>query len=226
VARDIGAEVIEPPRDFHWSRRGERWSWRGRSQSYPDLPPPALAGPRQFDNAAAVLAVLEALEPRLHVGPQAIARGLESVELPGRFQSVDRAGVTWIVDVAHNAAAAETLALNLAQAPSSGRTVAVFGALKDKDVATVARAVAGQIDEWFLATIPGERGLEAGELKRRAFGDDAARVTLAGVTPAAFEDVAQRVRRGDRVVVFGSFHMAGPALEWLRLYSRPLRSLR
>ncbi len=146
-------------------------------------------------------------------------------ELPGRFQSVDRAGVTWIVDVAHNAAAAETLALNLAQTPSSGRTVAVFGALKDKDVAAVARAVASQIDEWFLATIPGERGLEAGELRRRAFGNGEARVTLAGMTPAAFEDVARRVRRGDRVVVFGSFHMAGPALEWLRLYSRPLRSL-
>jgi dihydrofolate synthase/folylpolyglutamate synthase len=226
VARAIGAQVIEPLRDFRWSRTGERWSWQGRSQSYPDLPPPALAGLRQFDNAAAVLAVLEALEPRLHIGPQAIARGLESVELPGRFQSVDRAGVTWIVDVAHNAAAAATLALNLAQAPSSGRTVAVFGALKDKDVAAVARAVAGQIDEWFLATIPGERGLEAGELKRRAFGNGEARVTLAGMTPAAFEDVAHRVRRGDRVVVFGSFHMAGPALEWLRLYSRPLRGLR
>jgi len=225
VARAIGAQIIEPPRDFHWSRTGERWSWQGRSWSYPDLPPPALAGPRQFDNAAAVLAVLEALEPRLHIGPQAIARGLESVELPGRFQSVDRAGVTWIVDVAHNAAAAETLSLNLAQTRSSGRTVAVFGALKDKDVAAVARAVAGQIDEWFLATIPGERGLEAAELKRRAFGNGEVRVTLAGMTPTAFENVARGVRRGDRVVVFGSFHMAGPALEWLGLYSRPLRSL-
>ena len=226
AARALGAELIEPPRDFRWQRTGERWSWYGRSHSYVDLPPPALLGPRQFDNAAAVLAVLETLRLRLSIAPQAIARGLESVDLPGRFQPAERDGVTWIVDVAHNAAAAETLALNLAELPCAGRTVAVFGALKDKDVAAVVRAVAGQIDEWFLATISGERGLESGEVRRRAFGADAARVTLAGVPPRVFDEVSQRVRRGDRVVVFGSFYMAGPALEWLRLYSRPLRSLR
>ncbi len=226
AAHALGAKVLEPGRDFRWQQAAGRWSWQGRARSLADLPPPALAGSRQFDNAAAVLAVLESLEPRLSIGPAAVARGLESVDLPGRFQSFDHEGVTWIVDVAHNAAAAETLALNLAQAPSSGRTLAVFGALKDKNAAAIARAVAGGIDEWFLATTPGERGLDAGELMRRAFGGGEAHVRLSGVVPAAFDEVAKHARRGDRVVVFGSFHMAGPALEWLRLYSRPLRTLK
>ena len=51
---------------------------------------PALHGEIQYDNAAAVLAALEALESRLRVPRSAIERGLQTVTLPGRFQVVQQ----------------------------------------------------------------------------------------------------------------------------------------
>ena len=220
AARSLAAQLIEPERGFRWRPAGAGWSWEGRSTSLADLPRPALAGSCQFGNAAAVLAVIEALAPRLTVGPDAIRRGLASVVLPGRFQRIERNGVEWVLDVAHNVAAAETLARNLEEAPAAGRTLAVFGALRDKDVAGIARILQPRVSEWLLADLGGERGLTAAELKQRAFAQQTARVEIAGALDAALAAAELRAAPADRVVVFGSFHMVGPALEWLRLYSR------
>lgn len=219
AARAIGARLIEPGRDFRWSRVGARWRWEGLRTSFEDLPPPALAGGRQVGNAAAVLAVLEALASRLPVSHKALAQGLEGVALPGRFQRITAAGVEWIFDVAHNAAAAATLAENLKELKPADRTIAVFGALKDKDAAAIVATVAPAIDEWLLVDLPGERGLDAAQLEQRAFAGRTACVQRAGALKAAL-DAAAAARPGARIVVFGSFHVVGPALEWHRLYSR------
>src|SRR4029079_6659396 len=87
-----------------------------------DLPVPALHGEIQFDNASAVLAALATLESRLRVPRSAIERGLHTVTLPGRFQVGHQAApraIEWILDVAHNPAAAHTLAAQLAARETS-----------------------------------------------------------------------------------------------------------
>jgi len=220
AAQTLGARLIEPGRDFRWRPSGQRWSWEGSSTAFTDLPPPALAGARQFDNAAAVLAVLESLGTRITVTRSAVERGLQTVALPGRYQQVVRNGVEWVLDVAHNAAAADNLAANLAGSRRAGRTVAVFGALKDKDAAAIVRAVAADIQEWLLVDLPGARGMTAAELEERAFAGRTADIACIGELDKALAEAAARTRPGDRVVVFGSFYVVGPALEWLRLYSR------
>jgi dihydrofolate synthase/folylpolyglutamate synthase len=220
AAGSLGAQLIEPDRDFHWRRTGDTWSWRGRSAALDRLPPPALAGSCQFANAAAVLAVIELLAPRLPVDPAAIRIGLANVALPGRFQRIERNGVEWVLDVAHNVAAAQVLAGNLDEAPVAGRTLAAFGALRDKDVAGIVRLLAPRVSEWLLVDLAGERGLGAAELEQRAFAGVTANVEIAGRVEAALTIAERRAAPADRVVVFGSFHMVGPALEWLRLYSR------
>ena len=219
-AEAIGAQLIEPPRDFHWSRSGPRWRWQGGVESHEDLPPPALGGAQQFDNAAAVLAVLESLSDRLPVTRDAIVHGLEAVRLPGRFQRISLSGVDWILDVAHNADAAQTLARNLRDTPSAGRTLAVFGLLKDKDARAIVNALQACVDAWLLVDLAGERGLTGRELAQRAFAENRAGVDAVGSLSAALEQARAAARPGDRVAVFGSFHVVGPALEWLQLYSR------
>ena len=210
---------------------GGAWTWRRGAQALEGLPAPALPGRVQYDNAATALAALAAggrLPPRA-----ALERGLREVTLAGRFQ-VLRAGngVEWILDVAHNEDSAKVLAANLAARPCAGRTWFVAGMLRDKDAAAVGRALTGgalAASAWCLVTLGGERGLEATELARR-FGLAAA-VPSAGSAPVAtVTDVesgcrwaADRAHPGDRVVVFGSFHTVGPALEWIRVHSPPLR---
>ncbi len=74
------------------------------------------------------------------------------------------------------------------------------------------------IDQWIFCSITDEpRGLTAVALRARA-GTLRGPGELAPTVAAGCERIGALVRPGDRVVVFGSFHAVGPALEWLRLY--------
>ncbi|HEU4530678.1 MAG TPA: bifunctional tetrahydrofolate synthase/dihydrofolate synthase [Steroidobacteraceae bacterium] len=228
-ARDIGARLVMPGVDFESSSaRDGRWSWRGTQASYDALPPPALLGRHQYDNAAAVLAVIEALQSRLPVQRAAIEAGLRDVELPGRFQRLG-ADVEWVLDVAHNPDAARRLGTTLADRPPRGRTIAIAGILKDKDAPAIVAALeeslraggARAVSEWLAVDLPGPRGGSGSEL-REIVGrhSDPAWSTAPGVVPAC-ERAAASARAGDRVLVFGSFHTVGPALAWLRAADPP-----
>jgi dihydrofolate synthase/folylpolyglutamate synthase len=163
-------------------------------------------------NAATALAAVRELSVRLPLSRDAIERGLGAARLPGRFQRcVDAAGVEWVFDVAHNPAAAEVLAANLAKYPVAGRTLAVCGMLGDKDVTAVIATLAGRVDQWIAATTDGPRGLDDRTLAARAAAAGIA-MAAGGSVREAMPLAARAARAGDRVVVFGSFHTVGPAL--------------
>ena len=216
AAGQAGADVRLAGRAFRWTQAVDgRWHWWD-GQLDLDLPLPGLAAPCQLANAAAALAVLAALQPRLEWNPCAIAQGLAIARLPARMQRF--AGpAELLVDVAHNPQAASVLAGWLAANPVAGRTLAVFGALGDKDAAGVAGRVAPLVDRWFLGGLDGEspRGLDAGTLAARvadALGDaDVARADDMQDALAAAFAVAEA---GDRVVAFGSFFVAAVALDF------------
>ena len=85
--------------------------------------------------------------------------------------------------------------------------------LKDKDIAGVAGALAGCVDRWLLAPLPGPRGATADELQARlgAAGIAAPLEVFASV-PAAYRHARERARADDRILVFGSFHTVGDVL--------------
>jgi dihydrofolate synthase / folylpolyglutamate synthase len=222
AARQLGTPLYRLGRDFDWSRDSaatDRWFWRGRTSSYEDLPRPALAGELQFDNASAVLCALECLSARLPVTREAIERGLATVTLPGRFQVIRRnAPVTteWILDVAHNPAAAQALAGQLAARRASGRTLAVCGMLGDKDIEGVAAALRDSFDAWIIVGLESPRAVSLNELSQRLSSVGANIVASADDVAGGCEIAETMARAGDRIVAFGSFLTVGPALEWLR----------
>jgi dihydrofolate synthase/folylpolyglutamate synthase len=216
VAQQLGTPLYRLGRDFDWRRSDDRWSWRGLSSSYEDLPRPALAGELQFDNASAVLCALECLSARLPVPRDAIERGLETVALPGRFQITRRHGVDWILDVAHNPAAAQALAAQLAAHRASGRTLAVCGILGDKDIDGVAAALRGAFDAWIVVGLDSPRAVPLNDLSQRLANAGASVVARAENVASGCEIAETMARAGDRIVAFGSFLTVGPALEWLQ----------
>ena len=225
IAR-IGARPLLAGRDFSWAHTRDagdpgnggndsvRWDYRSAARSITGLPRPALAGDIQFDNAATAIAALDA--GPIAVPDAAIRAGLGRVRLPGRFQIVP-GEVEWILDVAHNLPAAAAFAHHLAARPVAGRTIAVAGFLDDKDVAAIGRLLAPAIDAWVVASLPPPRGLPAASVVERLPPGAAPAVMCDSVDLACAR--AQAIARpGDRVVAFGSFHVVGPVLEWLRLY--------
>jgi dihydrofolate synthase / folylpolyglutamate synthase len=212
---------------------GAHWSYNGLRLSLRNLPPSALAGSIQYRNAATALAALEALEtviPNLAATPgrrlspalrgpialteHTVAEALLNVRLPGRFQTVQVASVEWILDIAHNEPAAAIFARHVRERPASGRTFAVVGILGDKDAGAVARLVEPVVDHWILCALPGPRGTSAEELAKRMSLPDS-RVSLAASVDEGCEVARSTAKPGDRVLVFGSFHTVGPALQWL-----------
>lgn len=215
AARERGSVLNRLGRDFDWHRQGDRWQWRSSKTQFDELAPPGLQGTIQLDNAAAVLAALEALTPRLPVTRAAIEEGLRTVRLSGRFQIL-HFGPQWILDVAHNPAAAQTLAQRLSELDPRQPTIAVCGVLNDKDLSGILAPLENSFDHWIAVGLSGPRASPVGE-----FADNlhAAGLNVAACCP----DVVSGCERAlvlagmqGRVVVFGSFMTVGPALQWLQ----------
>jgi dihydrofolate synthase/folylpolyglutamate synthase len=214
AAAEVGATLSVRGEDFEGIERGDgTWDFSAGGQvREPGLPLPALPGKIQVANAATALMALAALSSRLPLSRAAVEQGLAAVTLAGRLQRIeDPRGFHWILDVAHNPAAAAALAGSLRDPPWTGRTLAVCGMLGDKDVAGVVRLLAGCVDEWFAADLEGPRALPAAELAARAAKEGVA-MQPAGKVAEAMARAADRARPGDRILVFGSFHAVGPAL--------------
>ena len=204
-ARAIGAHLLRVGQEFGYEAEPDRWSFWGPAGRRSGLVYPALYGRIQLLNASAALAALDALQPRLSVLPQHVLRGLAEVDLPGRFQVLPGRPAV-VLDVGHNPHAAAILAHNLSDLGSCSRTWAVFGMLRDKDVAGVVSLLAGLVDQWLVCTLPPPRGALAAELAQvlRRAGVDAVREfenPAAAYTAARGEAV-----ESDRIIVFGSFH--------------------
>lgn len=133
-AERIGAQVMLLGRDFGYRTQANQWDYWGPAGKRAALAYPALRGAAQLRNAAAALAALDALRERLPVAMQEVRRGFAEVVLPGRFQVLPGRPQV-ILDVAHNSEAARTLAANLAAGGYANETIAVFGMLRDKDIA-------------------------------------------------------------------------------------------
>ena len=210
----IGAVAVRGGSDFLFAPVGDdRWVWREVGYEV-ELPMPALVAPVQLRNAAVAVAAVRALGR--DVEDTALASGIADATLDARLQRFDRGGVEVVVDVAHNPQAAQALADWLQVAPAGGRTVAVFAALADKDVAGVASALAPSIARWHLAGSQGfgARGQDAAALRARLpAGLDA---DLHADVGHALEAAVAAAKPGERVLVLGSFHAAAEALAWLR----------
>ena len=149
-------------------------------------------------------------------GQPAIERGLHTVALPGRFQIVP-GQPTLVLDVAHNPHAVAALALNLDAMGFYPRTHAVFGAMRDKDLAGVIGRVAPLIDAWYCTDLPLPRAARAEEL-----ADVVAQVPRKGAAKPsvtthdsptqALETALGAADPADRILVFGSFYTVGGVL--------------
>jgi dihydrofolate synthase / folylpolyglutamate synthase len=214
VAESLGVDLWLAGRDFKHSGDRQQWAWSGRGRRYHALAYPALRGANQLLNASGALAAFETLHERLPITAQAVRQGLASVDLPGRFQIVPGQPAL-VLDVAHNPQSVSALALNLDQMGFYPRTHAVFGAMRDKDLAGLIGRIAPLIDRWHLTDLPLARAARADELVaqlRAVAGDSVDCATHASPSQALAQALAE-ADPTDRIVVFGSFYTVGGVLK-------------
>lgn len=212
-AQRIGSRLIAAGTDYRIEAGHDGWSW-SMGERRIDLPSPSLETPCQRANAAAAIAALHALDDRLECSVGAIRIGVANARASARLQRFS--GVAeLVVDVAHNPQAARVLAGWLALHPPSGRTIAVFGALADKDIQGIVAPLRDLVHAWHFAGLDMEspRGLDVDALVHGLGGDELAgtRFRHASVEDA-LNNALDGAGPGDRVIAFGSFFVASAGL--------------
>lgn len=203
------AQLIAASRDYHWSIEDETWTWRGQNHVLQGLVKPQLAGDIQIQNAAGALALLEAtgFDELLETGPVNAALG--AVTVPGRAQLVaDR----FVLDVAHNPAAAEALMQTISVVAQDGVKVTILGMLDDKDVAGVVRPLAALTEHWIAVTVESPRAIDAHALARQVADVSGKTCETASSMCQAIARARELANQDEHVLVTGSFYTVGAAL--------------
>ncbi|MEE8549175.1 MAG: folylpolyglutamate synthase/dihydrofolate synthase family protein [Alphaproteobacteria bacterium] len=225
VLADRAGEIGSP-----MSRFGEEWSvtangggivWSNGAETL-ELPPSALAGPHQVDNAGTAIAALEMLSG-FDVGARAIAEGLRRVEWPGRLERlcsgplIDRFdeyapgdSEVWL-DGGHNAAAGAALA-RVAQAWTDKPLFLIVGMLNSKEPAEFLEPLAPFVEAARCVAIPGEEAsLGARQVTAAAIATGIDAQPSASISDA-LTAIARRAACPARVLISGSLYLAGAVL--------------
>lgn len=217
AARRLSIAPIWQGEDFHGSQQDGRLVYQDE-QGLLDLPPPALLGAHQFDNAA--LAIAAARHFGLPVDEAAIGRGLRQVTWPARMTPLQSGplrdvlgpGTELWLDGIHNAhgAAAVATALRDLDKTRPAPLVLIMGIMNTRDPRAVLAPFAGMAQQVLTLTIPGEANAHPAEYiasEARAAGFDARpmRSVVAALKEAALVPDA-------RVLICGSLYLAGDVL--------------
>jgi dihydrofolate synthase/folylpolyglutamate synthase len=171
-----------------------------------------LVGEFQAHNTSVALAMLEGAG-----GPwKAIADhaqvGLAHVRLAGRFHRAGR----WLFDVAHNADGAATVVANLRATGLPHPVVAVVTVLRDKDWQGILCAVATVADRILVTSAPTAPASRAWSLAEVEAWANTEHLPVTRIDD--FDDALRRAEAtGATVLVTGSFHTVGDAMERLQV---------
>lgn len=213
AALEGGATLYQ--RDEHFGvlvQPNNRWLWYGQGpdgskRELDDLPQPLLS----IDNAATALQAIELLG--LPVG-RCACEALASVALPGRFEQLLYHGRQLILDVAHNPAAALSLANSLQKTASSGRTFILLAMMGDKDCAGMISALQSSIDVWYvvgLGNIP--RAMGAAQLAQCIRQQSASELHICPGPEEGLRAIFAVMTDLDRLVVAGSFFLVADVIK-------------
>ena len=189
-----------------------------------DLPPPALAGAHQLDNAATAVACIERLRAaKFAIDDKAICKGLATVDWPARLQKLTRGplvetlppGCELWLDGGHNedcGLALARMAAEWAKEPAPLPLYLVFGMLTTKDASGFLRPLARHAQsaravpfpEGHSAYTPADACEKAAEV-----GLDCLPVNDIG---AALEDLLATQPAPMRILICGSLYLAGAVL--------------
>ena len=170
-----------------------------------------MKGNHQQYNAALAALCVSKLNEKLEVSELLINQGLENTQLDGRFQIKKINNKQFIFDVAHNEAAVKALAMELNK--DKQPTLAVFSALKDKNISLMIKAISPSIDQWLIAPLSVNRAAPVTLLVDQFDPEDSISIHDT-IDLAIIEAKKQNVYH--RIVVFGSFHVVTAALTLLK----------
>ena len=170
-----------------------------------------LRGAFQVGNIAAAVAVCDALRAAgIAIDAGAVARGCQSVRWRGRMDWIDGEPPI-LIDGAHNPAGMAAMVAAARELIGERRCVAVFAAMRNKDVESMATGLEALTREIIVTAPAVERATPPAELSR-LFEPPA---EIATGVKTALDRARHLAGRGGVVVVCGSLYLVGEVIELL-----------
>ena len=195
---------------------GQSVSVRTLAGEYRDLNLP-VHGFYQAQNSALAVAAVEAFlgGGKQRIMDDVVRAAFADFSSPGRLQVVGREPLT-ILDAAHNADGASSLARALKDSFGSPYAIGVLSILGDKDARPILEALDDSLVEVIITQSSSPRAIEAEQLAnlaREIFGAD--RVTLQQNAQWAIAEAALKIPAGQpgAIVVTGSVTLVGDVLK-------------
>jgi dihydrofolate synthase/folylpolyglutamate synthase len=171
-----------------------------------------LRGAFQVANMATAVAVCDALRANgTAIDSSAVIRGCAEVRWPGRMDWID-AEPPLLIDGAHNPAGMAAMVASARELIGGRRRVAVFAAMRNKDVESMAAGLAELTHEVVVTAPAVERATPPADLAR-LFNPPA---EVAGDVRTALDRARHLAGRDGVVVVCGSLYLAGEVIVLLR----------
>ena len=197
-------KVTGEPENISFSLKGQSFDYGG----YKRLKT-GLCGEFQPYNAALAVEAVHALrETGIAISDDALRRGLQKAEWPGRFEIL-RKKPYMIIDGAHNEAAAAVLHKSISRYFGDTKFIGVAGVLKDKDYRKVLDIMMPHFEQLIVLTPPDNpRALPAMELAEYA-QTLCEKITVADSVEEAYE-MAELLSGGEKdILAFGSLSWLG-----------------
>jgi dihydrofolate synthase/folylpolyglutamate synthase len=211
-AEKLGAPMLVQGQ--HW----DAWEERGRliyqdETGLLDLPPPALMGAHQFQNAGTALTALR----YLGFGEEACEAVPTNVTWAARMQRLSHGPLIdagpeaefWL-DGGHNAACAATLAETLTRLPNRP-THLICGMLNTKDISGYLEPLIAHTASFTAVSIPNEVNTLPADVTAQAARDVGMAATEADSVMAAVQSILDK-QADARILICGSLYLAGAIL--------------
>ncbi len=161
----------------------------------------------QTVNLATAVAATEALVGR-ELDHEAVIDGIAAFSAPGRMEPI-AANPMVMLDSAHNAPGFEVLEQALAEEFANTKWVLVFGAMEDKDIASMIASIAGRVGRIITTAVDAPRAIPALELAALV-------APMVDVEVGAIEDPTEAIEvarvlaeEDGSVLVAGSIYLGG-----------------
>ncbi len=200
--------------DFDYRQNAPGWNFNSKTRDYRDLPPPALKGQHQFNNASTAIMATANMQAHLPVSNKAIAYGLQNASLTGRFQLIDD-DIPVLLDVAHNPQAVKMLSDYLQTHFADKKIHAVFAIMKDKDIGSIIDIMKTVVSDWFISPLNTMPRAATESMLHTLFEQK----NLGNHASFGFQDLAaamaaakKNAKKDELILIFGSFFLVSEYL--------------
>ena len=210
----VDAKLVLRDREFSIQKEANQFSWVGVEHTIKAIQIPEHWAQGEINNLATSLAAIESYNSSLLPTTEMLNNILKDFFIPGRFELI-KSGTNWVLDVAHNPAAAKNFRKRLSTLNIKQNNTMIFSMMKDKNLDLFINVFKDIISDWIVCKMNTERSYTTLELEKKLAGLGIDNIKVMESTEEAFKYVENLEPISDNIIVSGSFELVGPAKQYL-----------